>query len=190
MRSIVLIRHVETDMAGKFCGHSDPDASPAGMRQIEEILHKVESLGIEHLFSSDLRRAAQTAQAVGRPLGVPIELRPGLREIHFGEWEGMSWQEVATAFPHDAELWIKEYPLRSPNGGEGYDVFNARVRAEITSIVSALPFSNLAIVTHRGVMQSAMTRIFGLFEPDARAMTERYGSVIVLKDVDLRTQQL
>ena len=126
---------------------------------------------------------------MSQKLSVPFELRHGLREIHFGEWEGLSWQEIETAFPHEAELWIKEYPLRSPNGGETYDAFNARVTAEMASIVSVLPISTVAIVTHRGVMQSVMTRMFGISEPDARAMTERYGSVIVLRDGDLRTPQ-
>lgn len=179
MRAIILIRHPETAMAGRFCGHSNPDLNAAGERQMESIAQKVQRLQIGRVLSSDLRRAACTAQAISRRTGIAVELRPGLREIHFGKWENLSWAEIEESFPHDAALWLREFPRRAAPGGEPYAEFAARVRVEFAALQETNDDRVAAIVTHRGVLHFALTQLFALADTAAWEKTARYGAIMI-----------
>ena len=179
MRTIVLIRHVETAMAGRFCGQSNPEPNLSGERQIDSIVQKVESLGIERIYSCDLRRAAQTATAISQRIGLDVEFRPGLREIHFGLWEGLSWNEIEQRFPAEASQWVNDFPLCTAPGGEMYANFAARVRREFRSLLRETGNQTAAVVTHRGVLKYALREYFGVSDANAWEKTRFYGAVIV-----------
>ena len=180
MSAIVLVRHSETDMVGKFCGHSDPDLNSAGERQAICVAEEVATMGIERIYSSDLRRASRTAAAIGQRTGVNVEYLPGLREMHFGLWEDLSWQEIEDRFPDEANQWLREFPLRNAPGGEAYSSFTARVEASIAPILSGAASAATAIVTHRGVMRYALTRFFGITEAEAWTKTAPYGAIAIV----------
>lgn len=179
MSAIVLIRHAETDLAGKFCGHSDPDLNAVGQQRLVSLAEEIAPLGITRIYSSDLRRASQTATVIGQRLGVPVEFRPGLREIYFGVWEGLSWEEVQRQYPSEAQLWMSEFPARCAPAGEEYRDFVTRVEAEFKAVIANQGSATPAVVTHRGVMQYALIRFFGFSTHDARKQTEDYGAIIV-----------
>lgn len=189
MSSIVLIRHAQTDLAGKFCGHSDPDLNAAGEEQLASLAAELAPLGIRRIYSSNLQRASKTAVAIGRRIGIEVEFRPGLREIHFGVWEGLSWEEIQSRYPKEAELWLNKFPAYSPPGGEPYADFVARVKAEfhllLRETTDLTKASNLtqAVVTHRGVMQYALTCFFGFSDAEAWRRTEQHGVAIVATQV-------
>jgi broad specificity phosphatase PhoE len=184
MSTIVLIRHAETDLSRKFCGHSDPELNASGERQLDSLVADVAQLGVSRIYSSDLQRTSQTAAAIGRHIGVDVETRPGLREIHFGVWEGLSWEEIERRYPQEAALWLSGFPAHSPPGGEPHADFVARVEAEFHLLLCGTAGLTQAVVTHRGVMQWALTRFFGYSETDAWDKTARYGIAIVATRVE------
>jgi broad specificity phosphatase PhoE len=186
MNDVILIRHVETDFAGTFCGHSDPDLNAAGEHRLRSLLDEVAPLGIERIYSSDLRRASRTAIAIGKRIGAPVELRPGLREIHFGLWEGLRWDEIQQQYPHEAQQWASEFPTRCAPAGESYPEFTARIEAEFTGVIGRRRSGAQAVVTHRGVMQYLLTRFLGFSADDARKQTENYGAIVIASRSDLR----
>ena len=179
MSTLIFIRHGETDMAGRFCGHSDPELNAAGELQVARVAEEVANLGIERIYSSDLLRASSTASILARRIGVEVELRENLREIYFGLWEGLSWQEIETRFPQEAGRWKQEFPLRSAPGGEAYAAFTARIERAIEPLLCESYVRMIAVVTHRGVMSYALTRFFGLSEAEAWTKTAPYGAVVV-----------
>jgi broad specificity phosphatase PhoE len=179
MNTLVFIRHGETDMAGTYCGQSDPELNSAGELQIARAAEEVAQLGIERVYASDLRRASRTASIIAGRIGRGVELLPDLREMYFGLWEGLRWKEIETRFPQDAELWIKEYPLQSAPQGEAYAAFTSRVDKSIEFLLSAPPAQKIAVVTHRGVMCYALTKFFGFSETEAWTKTAPYGAVVV-----------
>jgi len=183
MNGIVLIRHAETDLTGKFCGQSDPDLNAAGEQQLCSLVEEIAPLGVKRIYSSDLRRASRTAAAISERIRVSVELRPGLREIHFGLWEGLSWEEVEQQYPHEAELWMREFPTGSTPHGESYRDFIARVGAEFNLIRDDEDIVR-AVVTHRGVLQYALARFFGFSDADARSRTEELGAIILATQVE------
>jgi alpha-ribazole phosphatase len=178
--SIVLIRHPETDLAGKFCGHSDPALNSAGEHRLRTLVKDVEPLGINRIYSSDLRRASRTAIAIGQRIAVPVEFRPSLREINFGAWDGLSWDEIERQYPDQAHAWMQDFSTHSAPGGEPYPDFVARVDAEFALLAQENKDTTYAVVTHRGVMQCALTRWFGFAEADAWAQTAAFGAIIVV----------
>ena len=184
MNGIVLIRHAETDLAGKFCGQSDPDLNSAGEQRLRSLVEEIAPLGITRIYSSDLRRASRTAAAIGERIRVPVELRPGLREIHFGLWEGLSWEEVEQQYPYEAELWTREFPTGSVPGGESYRDFIARVEAEFNLLLRENESIVRMVVSHRGVLQYALTRFFGFSEADACSRTEGFGAIILASQIE------
>lgn len=186
MNDLVLIRHVETDLAGTFCGHSDPDLNAAGEHRLRSLLEEAAPLGIERIYSSDLRRASRTAMAIGKRIGAPVEFRSGLREIHFGLWEGLRWDEIQQQYPHEARLWANEFPRRSAPGGETYRDFTARIEAEFKGVIARRTSRAQAVVTHKGVMQYVLTELFGFSADDARKQTENYGSIVIASQSNLR----
>ena len=180
MKTVLLIRHPETAMAGRFCGHSDPDLNLAGERQMAAIVDRVGSRRVERILSSDLRRASCAAQAISRRIGVAVEIRPGLREIGFGLWEGLTWSEIEARYPQEAALWLRYSPLQAAPGGEPYEAFSARIRAEFDPLLAKSEDRVAAIVTHRGVIDFALTAFFQVPKEVAWTKTAPYGAALVL----------
>jgi alpha-ribazole phosphatase len=179
MSTIVLIRHGETCMAGRFCGQSDPGLNAVGKREAVHVAENVSKLDIGRIYSSDLRRASQTAKVIAQQTGIAADYLTGLREVHFGQWEGLTWQEIEARFPDEADRWLREFPLRSAPGGEAYTAFTARVETTIAALLSEAADMTIAVVTHRGVMRHALTKVFGFAETEAWERTAAYGATII-----------
>jgi alpha-ribazole phosphatase len=179
MNTVIFVRHGETEMAGRFCGHTDPDLNQAGRLQVAHVAKEVANLGVQRILSSDLLRTSQTAAAIGERAGLKTELTHDLRELYFGQWEGLSWQEIEERFPQEAARWLAEFPLWTAPGGEEYAAFTARVDAAITPLLLGTQDQTIAVVTHRGVMSYALTKFFGFSEEQAWKRTAPYGSVVI-----------
>jgi alpha-ribazole phosphatase len=177
MSSLLLIRHAETDMSGRFCGHSDPPVNQAGRGQIEALLSRLQEKKIAAVYSSDLARAVTTAAALAAFFSVSCILRPALREIHFGSWEGLSWQEIEARSPTEAAQWLADYPHRAAPQGEMVADFERRALTEIGSIFDCNPRRSVAVVTHAGVMRAALHSLCGIDSAAAWRLTEAPCSV-------------
>src|ERR1700754_4716032 len=105
MPELILVRHVATDLAGRFCGQSDPAINALGRAQLDELLVLLRTWKVDSVYSSDLQRARQTAEAISAEFSVPLQMRRGLREISFGEWESLSWDEIEERDSDAARLW-------------------------------------------------------------------------------------
>jgi broad specificity phosphatase PhoE len=180
MSTFVFIRHGETDMAGTFCGQSDPELNPTGESQAFRLAEEASMLGIERIYSSDLRRTSQTATAIAQRVGVGVEYLSALREVHFGLWEGLHWQEIEDRYPDEADRWLREFPLRSAPGGEAYADFTMRVEAAIAPLLDGAAGIATAVVAHRGVIRYALTRFFGYCEDEAWTKTAPYCAMVVV----------
>ena len=164
-KTLLLIRHAETDLAGTFCGHSDPPVNERGRSQIEHLLLALRSHKLEAVYSSDLQRALTTARAVAASFDLPLRVTSDLREISFGNWEGFNWEQNESRDPAYARRWIAEFPkLPAPNGEE-FEAFTARALQGFDAVAASL--QNAAIVTHAGVLRVILTRRCGLSDEQA-----------------------
>lgn len=180
MSRLILIRHGDTDLAGTFCGQIDPPLNVAGEARMAEVAEAAATLGIARIVASDLARARRTAEIIGARLDLPVEIRPALREIGFGEWEGLKWAEVEARDPQVAQRWVDEYPHRAAPGGEAFDEFIARMEMAFGLLEAESICGPTAVVSHRGLMQFALARLYGYSEDEARTLTAPYGALINL----------
>jgi broad specificity phosphatase PhoE len=172
--TLLFIRHAETDLAGRFCGHSDPPVNKRGLRQIEDLIETLRAESIDAIYASDLSRSLTTADAIGRVFGLsPIKV-PELREIGFGEWEGLSWPEIESRDHDYARRWLEAYPDLPTPGGEPFEVFQSRVLREVKHLLTMTSQSCAAVVTHGGVMRVVLRSLCGLEEQEAWKRTKAY----------------
>jgi broad specificity phosphatase PhoE len=176
MESLLFIRHAETDLAGRFCGHLDPPVNEQGYRQIKELLRSLDGESIDAIYSSDLSRALTTADAIARAFGLSPVAAPGLREIDFGEWEGLSWEEIESRNAIFARQWSVAYPELPTPGGEPFEAFRTRVLTEVERLLAMSNQKHAVVVTHGGVMRVVLRAGCGLDEKKAWERTKNYCS--------------
>jgi broad specificity phosphatase PhoE len=110
LRRVLLARHGETDDNReplRFQGWRDTPLNDTGRRQAHELAERLSQLEIASLFASDLSRARETAEIVGRRLGLEPQLDPRLREGNRGRWEGSLFSDVADAEPELFAAWMR-----------------------------------------------------------------------------------
>ncbi len=151
---IVAIRHGETawNVEGRIQGHHDVPFNELGRWQAERLAQALMPDRLDLIYSSDLRRAAETAEAVARRCSVSVVHDVGLRERDFGHFQGQTFQEVELTFPKEADCWRRRDPDYAPGGGESLNVFSARCVAVAQRLAEAHPGQTIALVAHGGVM--------------------------------------
>ena len=159
---LLLVRHATAEGNGRFQGHRDVSLTSAGRRELRLLCEKCSRYPVRAVYSSDLRRARQTAEAVARKFGLEVDVRPELREMHFGQWEGLSWNQIARRFPKLAALWIERFPRQTIPGAEPLSQFKKRTAAGVREIVAANQGQCALIVTHAGVIRFTLGKILGL----------------------------
>jgi len=180
MSELIFIRHAETDMAGTFCGHSNPDLNQAGHLQIKELLKSIRNEDICAVYTSDLRRAHATAKAIAEMFAVGCHVSAALREINFGQWEGLAWDEIERKDPIYSRRWVTEYPDLPAPGGEILCEFERRALNQVEQLSAEAVRCNrsIAVVTHAGVLRTILTKVRGLSEELAWQQTKTFCSVI------------
>ena len=143
-RVVYLVRHGHCEGAGTLLGHQDVPLTAEGRAQAEVLARELAGCGAERVVSSDLRRAAETAQVIAAAMALPVDLDPRLREISYGAWNGHPWQEG-----------------RAP--AEPLADFQARVLAAWAAICAA-PAAVTIVVAHRGV-HAVILGDFGFEQP-------------------------
>lgn len=174
MNDLLFIRHAETHMHGTFCGQSDPPVNAAGRRQIQKLTERLRTESIVTVFTSDLQRSVTTARALAQAFAIPCITRSALREINFGQWEGLTWKEIEKLDTSMAQQLLETFPRMTPPNGESFETFEARVMAEVSYLLSQSPGGLIAVVTHAGVMRAVLRTLCGLDDKTAWDMTKPY----------------
>ena len=154
--TLVLVRHAASKGAGTFVGQKDEPLSEAGRRQLHGLIRKLSGFRFHALFASDLRRALETARRAARRQNLEIQIRPGLREMHFGRWQGLTWKQIRKREPRATALWMRNFPSQPIPGAELFQGFKTRVTSELKAIVDANRGRCVLVVTHAGVIRVAL----------------------------------
>jgi len=154
--SLILIRHGRTahNLGLRLTGWGDPDLDELGREQAHNMAEKVTGqFKLDALYASSLQRARQTAEALTELTGLVPEIKEDLKELNFGEVEGMTIPEIKTNFPDLFANWRSfDEPEFAWPGGETKMVFHTRVDRAIWDIIVAEAgvHSNVAVVAHGG----------------------------------------
>ena len=153
---ILAVRHGETawNADTRIQGHIDIPLNVKGQWQAAQLAKALAAQDKLHaVYSSDLKRAHQTATAVAALQGLEVVCHPGLRERGFGAFEGKTFAEIEIALPEDSLLWRKRDPhWTPPHGGESLFVMEQRVRQTLNELASQHTGQHIALFAHSGVM--------------------------------------
>jgi probable phosphoglycerate mutase len=151
---IVAIRHGETawNAEGRLQGQLDIPLNAMGRAQAARLAEALRDEGLTAVIASDLARAWHTAEALARPLGLPLAADRGLRERGFGLFEGLTRDEVAARWPDAHARWQRREPGFAPPGAESLDDFSARCVSAAAALARAHAGGSIALVCHGGVL--------------------------------------
>ena len=143
--TILLARHGETDWnrAGRWQGWADPPLNETGRGQARRLAAQLRETPFDAVYSSDLRRAHETAEILAAPHGVRVVADPGLREIDVGSWSGLTRAEIEQRFPGMAR----------PDG-ETREQHAARVLGTVERIAREHLGRRVLVVTHGGTLRA------------------------------------
>ena len=160
---LFLVRHAQSTWndSERIQGQLDPPLSEFGRRQAERLAERLAERKWAGFYSSDLKRATETAQPLADRINCrPVEV-PELREIDLGEWEGLTRQEVVDRYPREWKAWVEQPDYDLVPGGEGARRFEERVTRALDDIFSRHPSGDVLVVTHGGVIQVALGQVVG-----------------------------
>jgi len=161
---LLLVRHgiTESNSARKFAGYSDVELSAAGHRQVERLRDRLVDDKIDAVYSSDLRRALVTAEVISSGHKVDIVTCPELREVNYGNVEGLTFEEISRLYPEVAEsLTNFSLRLRFP-GGEDFEGFIERASKFLDKLKRHTPSQTMLIVSHGGPLRVLVCCLLGI----------------------------
>jgi broad specificity phosphatase PhoE len=155
---LTLIRHgpTEWNATRRFQGRTDLALSERGRAHAAAIAKALREETIDALYSSDLARAMETAQAIAEPHAIAVVADARLREFDFGAWEGLTWNEIVAANPHLAGRGSTAAKLYAPQGGESFERVRARVESFVNEARSRHRGGRIAVVTHAGPLHAVL----------------------------------
>ena len=165
---VILIRHGETawNAERRLQGHIDIALNEEGLRQARALGGALAGETVDVVYSSDLQRAHQTAQAVALHQRLPVHTDPGLRERCYGGFEGLLYAEIEARFPREFAAWqARDIDGAMPSGlreAETFRQFYARATGAIGTLAARHPGQTVAIVAHGGVLECAYRAALGL----------------------------
>jgi broad specificity phosphatase PhoE len=161
MSKLILVRHgdVAADMS-RYWGHTDVYLSPEGLRQAERLRHRLAAEEIGVVYSSDLRRALDTAAIIAVPHRLSVVPCPELREIDFGQCEGLTYDEMMANHPGLESMWNALDPEISFPGGESLRALAERLDRFVSGMCCHLTNTAL-VVAHGGSLQVLICRLMG-----------------------------
>jgi probable phosphoglycerate mutase len=159
----LLIRHGQStwNRERRIQGQLDPPLSEEGHEQARRLGRRLAGRRFASFYSSDLKRAFETSEAIAAATGAQPKPEATLREIYLGDWEGLRTDEIAEKYPAEWASWVKEPDWDLVPGGERAVDFEARVAAAIDGIFQRHEHGDVLVVTHGGVIQVALQRIVG-----------------------------
>ena len=151
---VIVVRHGQTawNAATRIQGQLDIPLDETGRWQAQRLAQALARESLDAVYSSDLGRAAQTAQAVATAAGLHLVTDRGLRERHFGAFEGLTYDEIAARWPDESRRWRQREVDFAPGDGESLRDFYVRSVGCAERIAAGHPGQTILLVAHGGVL--------------------------------------
>jgi broad specificity phosphatase PhoE len=163
MTEIILARHGETEWNVEeiFRGRVDVELNQTGRRQAELLAEHLSELNIEAVYSSPLKRALDTAEAIARRHNLKVKASPGLIDCDFGQWQGLPLKEVRVKYKELYRQWAESPHLVKIPGGESLDGVRERALKVVDGVI-AKHQERVVLVSHRVVNKVLICALLGL----------------------------
>ncbi|MGC9520831.1 MAG: alpha-ribazole phosphatase [Anaerolineae bacterium] len=181
MFRLLLVRHGETtwNASGRYQGQRDIPLNEAGRAQAVAVARRLASVALQAIYTSDLGRAAETARVIAQPHGLEVHEDVRLRELNFGVWQGLTYQQIAAQDPKRLARWNTDRANRAPPEGESLAQMAARLRALLDEVKAQHPNDTVALISHGGTIRVILCLLldhplsaYWQFEVDNTAVAE------------------
>lgn len=161
---ILAIRHGETawNKATRIQGQLDIGLNETGLRQADAVGQALAGETVHAVYASDLSRATQTATPLARAKGLAIGPVQGLRERHFGLWQGETYGDIERKYPEDFARWRVREADFAVEGAESLCVLQARMTQTLQDLAQGHKGQTIAIFTHGGCLDIVYRLATGL----------------------------
>ena len=162
MTTVYLARHGESDwnVARRWQGHADRPLTELGRRQAAELAERLAEVPLDAVYSSDLLRARETAEAIAGPRGLPVHALRELREIDVGSWSGLTRPEAEERFPEAYLRWTQGG--HGWDDGEEYEQMAKRVVDAVLGVAARHPGGCALVVAHGGPIRALHAVALGI----------------------------
>ena len=153
---IWFVRHGETEWnrTKRYQGHSDIPLNETGRRQAQETAALLANEPLMAVYASDLSRAVETAEAVAQPHGLQVQQNSALRELHFGLWEGLRYEQIMEKWADELSLMYEDPERGRAPEGEGFSDLAKRAWPALQAIREAHQEEEaIAVVAHGGTIR-------------------------------------
>jgi broad specificity phosphatase PhoE len=160
--TILLARHGESDWnrARRWQGHADRPLTDRGRQQARDLAGRLADTELDAIYSSDLRRARETAETVATAQGLDVTPLRDLREVDVGSWSGLTRSDAEQRFPEAYARWL--VGGEGWDDGETYDQLSQRVVRAIAEIAAAHPDERVLVVAHGGTIRTVHAAALGV----------------------------
>jgi alpha-ribazole phosphatase len=155
MTRLLLARHGETawNASRRYQGQTDVPLNETGRHQADALAHRLSGEEIDAIYASDLQRARETAEAIAACHELPVRADPRLREIAFGDWEGLTSEEIKEQDAESLTAWYDDPLHASPPGGEMLRQAARRAEAALEEITARHLDKTVLVVAHGGILR-------------------------------------
>ncbi len=165
MTLIILVRHGQTEWnrVERFRGRADVSLNEAGLSQAEATGRRVASeWQPKAVYSSPLSRAIKTAEAIAGQFNLPVQVHPGLADIDYGEWQGLSPEEVRQRWPEEIDAWYNRPDEARIPGGETLGELRQRLMATVNKLALRHAGQTIVLVSHTVINRIILLGALGL----------------------------
>ncbi|MEM9137124.1 MAG: histidine phosphatase family protein [Cyanobacteria bacterium P01_F01_bin.42] len=162
--NLYFLRHGETthSQTGGYCGVLDPELTSSGQAMAEAFAAKYQSVDWSAIFSSPMNRTMATARPLCEAVGIEPQVRDGLKELNFGEWEDLVPEAVQEKYGQDYIKWLTEPAWNPPTGGETAVQVASRASLVLAEIEEAYPDGNVLVVSHKSTIRIMLCNLLGI----------------------------
>ncbi|MBW1780398.1 MAG: alpha-ribazole phosphatase [Deltaproteobacteria bacterium] len=180
---VYLIRHGQVEKYEEFpvYGHTDVELTEVGILQMKQMADRLRLTEPKAIYSSDLKRSAAGARLIARHHDVPVHFLRELREMAFGDWEGLTLTEIRARFPE--ELQKRQEDLmhyRTPGDGESIADLATRIEPVFDRICADQKGNDIIITAHGAVNRVILCRALGLDLAQMFRIHQAYGCLNII----------
>lgn len=164
MTKIHIIRHGVTfwNKAMRYQGHTDIHLTDEGIEQAQKMAQSFDNIKLSAIYCSDLARARTTAERLAKRQGLEVIPQPAFREIFFGQWEGLTYEQIQAKWPEEIEIFFQSPGKIILPEGEGFKDVAKRAIPVYKQLLAKHEDQEIAIVAHGGTNRVLLCDVLGL----------------------------
>jgi len=162
--TLYFVRHGETtySRSGGYCGDLDAELTENGIKMAEAFATAHKTIDWAAVYVSPMKRTIATAKPLCDAIGLEMQLRDGLKEIRYGEWEGLTQEHVKEHYADDYIRWLAEPAWNAPPGGETSVQIASRASLVVAEIEQKHKTGNVLVVSHKATIRIILCSLLGI----------------------------